>query len=148
MDLKHKLGEGATDLPEYFAAPIKEYAVDKIATDCPPLNIVIFLVGSRGTHVLHLIFLAGIDGPGDIQPYIALALKLIELHSHRVRIATHGEFKSFVLRANKQLAGKTGKRGIKLEGRLQFFDAGGDPRELMSYMVKSEWGISEWLSTR
>jgi len=68
-----------------------------------------------------------------------LALKLIEHHSHRVRIATHGEFKSFVLNANKQLAGKTGKDGIKLEGRLLFFDAGGDPRELMSYMVKSEF---------
>jgi len=63
---------------------------------------------------------------------------LIEKHSHRVRIATHGEFKSFVLNANKQLAGKVGKGGIKLEGRLLFFDAGGDPRELMSYMVKSE----------
>jgi len=44
-----------------------------------------------------------------------------------------------VLNANKQLAGKTGKDGIKLEGRLLFFDAGGDPRELMSYMVKSEF---------
>jgi hypothetical protein len=53
MDLKHKLGEGATDLPEDYAAPIKEYAVDKIAADCPPLNIVIFLVGSRGKHILH-----------------------------------------------------------------------------------------------
>jgi hypothetical protein len=148
MDLKHKLGEGATDLPEDYAAPIKEYAVDKITTDCPPLNIVIFLVGSRGTHIPHGTALVGTNGPGDIQPYVALALNLIELHSHRVRIATHGEFKSFVLKANKQLAGKTGKGGIKLEGRLQFFDAGGDPRELMSYMVKSEWGISEWLSTR
>lgn len=64
---------------------------------------------------------------------------MIELHSHRVRIATHGEFKTFVLNANKQLAGKVGKGGIKLEGRLLFFDAGGDPRELMSYMVKSEY---------
>lgn len=67
---------------------------------------------------------------------------MIELHSHRVRIATHGDFKSFVLNANKQLAGKTGKRGIKLEGRLLFFDVGGDPKELMTYMVKSEWGFS------
>jgi sterol 3beta-glucosyltransferase len=63
---------------------------------------------------------------------------MIEHHSHRVRIATHGEFKTFVLNANKQLAGKVGKGGIKLEGRLLFFDAGGDPRDLMNYMVKSK----------
>jgi len=48
MDLKHKLASGAADLPEDYAVHIEEYAVDKTATDCPPLNIVIFLVGSRG----------------------------------------------------------------------------------------------------
>lgn len=122
MDLKSQLKSQSLDLPEDYAAPVKEFAVDKLAS-VPPLNLVIFLVGSRG----------------DIQPYIALALKLIELHSHRVRIATHGDFKSFVLNANKQLAGKVGKRGIKLEGRLLFFDVGGDPKELMTYMVKSEF---------
>jgi sterol 3beta-glucosyltransferase len=48
MDLKHKLAKGAADLPEDYAVHIEEYAVDKNARDCPPLNIVIFLVGSRG----------------------------------------------------------------------------------------------------
>ena len=48
MDLKHKLVEGAADLPEDYAVHIEEYAVDKDARDCPPLDIVIFLVGSRG----------------------------------------------------------------------------------------------------
>lgn len=48
MDLKHKLTDGTVDLPDGYAAPIEEYAVDKKTTDCPPLNIVIFLVGSRG----------------------------------------------------------------------------------------------------
>lgn len=66
---------------------------------------------------------------------------MIEHHSHRVRIATHGEFKTFVLNANKQLAGKVGKGGIKLEGRLLFFDVGGDPRDLMNYMVKSKFQL-------
>jgi sterol 3beta-glucosyltransferase len=51
MDLKHELPSGAADLPEDYAVPIQEYAVDKHATDCPPLNIVIFLVGSRGEQV-------------------------------------------------------------------------------------------------
>jgi sterol 3beta-glucosyltransferase len=48
MDLKSKLAKGAADLPEDYAVNIEEYAVDKNARDCPPLNIVIFLVGSRG----------------------------------------------------------------------------------------------------
>lgn len=123
MDLKSKVKKQALGLPEDYAVPVKEFAVDKVAArNTPILNIVIFLVGSRG----------------DIQPYIALALKLIEHHSHRVRIATHGAFKKFVLDANRQLAGKYGRGGIKLEGRLLFFDAGGDPKELMTYMVKSE----------
>ena len=129
MDLKNKLKSEPQDLPENYAVPVKEFAVDNSAS-VPPLNLVIFLVGSRG----------------DIQPYIALALKLIELHSHRVRIATHGDFKSFVLNANKKLAGKVGKRGVKLEGRLLFFDVGGDPKELMTYMVKSKYRQrSPWL---
>jgi hypothetical protein len=44
MDLKHNLAKGAADLPEDYAIHIEEYAVDKNARDCPPLNIVIFLV--------------------------------------------------------------------------------------------------------
>jgi hypothetical protein len=58
-------------------------------------------------------------------------------NSHRVRIATHGVFESFVLSANAHLRGKIGRNGIPLEGRLEFFDVGGDPKELMAYMVKS-----------
>jgi sterol 3beta-glucosyltransferase len=63
---------------------------------------------------------------------------MIRSHTHRVRIATHGEFKDLVLSANKHLQGEMGRYGIKLEGRLEFYEAGGDPRELMAYMVKSE----------
>lgn len=50
MDLKHKLATGPADLPEDYAVHIEEYAVDKTTRDCPPLNIVIFLVGSRGQY--------------------------------------------------------------------------------------------------
>ncbi|OCF44536.1 hypothetical protein I317_01608 [Kwoniella heveanensis CBS 569] len=92
------------DLPQDYARPVKEYAVDeKTSTQCPPLNIVIFIVGSRG----------------DVQPYLSLALHLIQSHSHRVRIATHPDFKDF------------------LDDHLEFFDVGGDPKELMAYMVKN-----------
>jgi len=36
------------------------------------------------------------------------------------------------------LSGKKAKDGAPLEGRLEYFDVGGDPKELMAYMVKSE----------
>lgn len=67
------------------------------------LNIVIQVVGSRG----------------DVQPFLALGAAL-QSAGHRVRIATHGTFKSFVLASG-----------------LEFFSIGGDPAELMAFMVKN-----------
>ena len=72
-----------------------------------------------------------------MQPYLSLALHLVKSHAHRVRIATHPDFKDFVLEANKHLKGKTA-RGIQLDGRIEFFNIGGNVRELMAYMVKSK----------
>lgn len=62
---------------------------------------------------------------GDVQPYVALG-KLLLQDGHRVRIATHGTFESFIAEAG-----------------LEFFDIGGNPQDLMSYMVKSKAGISD-----
>lgn len=72
-----------------------------------------------------------------MQPYLSLALHLIKSHNHRVRIATHPDFEEFVLGANKHLKDVKGKNGSSLEGTLEFFNAGGDPKSLMAYMVKS-----------
>ncbi len=36
------------DLPDDHARPVREYAVDSNWGDCPPLSIVIMIVGSRG----------------------------------------------------------------------------------------------------
>lgn len=45
VDLKKAL----PDLPKDYARPVKEWATDPTKSDdCPPLNIVIFIVGSRG----------------------------------------------------------------------------------------------------
>ncbi|KAI3570749.1 hypothetical protein IWW34DRAFT_902804 [Fusarium oxysporum f. sp. albedinis] len=55
---------------------------------------------------------------GDVQPFIALGNEL-QRHGHRVRLATHDTFE-FV-------------RGSGLE----FYPIGGDPAELMAYMVKN-----------
>lgn len=55
-----------------------------------------------------------------------------------MRIATHGEFENAVLNANALLVGQIDAKGEPLAGKLEFFDAGGDARSLMSYMIKSE----------
>ena len=69
----------------------------------PKLNIVIQVVGSRG----------------DVQPFVALGREL-KLTGHRVRLATHPTFKTFVE-----------------ENGLEFFSIGGNPAELMAFMVKN-----------
>ncbi|XP_015570476.1 sterol 3-beta-glucosyltransferase UGT80A2 isoform X2 [Ricinus communis] len=72
--------------------------------DIPPLQIVILIVGTRG----------------DVQPFIAIGKRLQE-DGHRVRLATHSNFKDFVLTAG-----------------LEFFPLGGDPKVLAGYMVKNK----------
>lgn len=69
----------------------------------PPLNIVMQVVGSRG----------------DVQPFIALG-KVLLTYGHRVRLATHPNFKDFVENHG-----------------LEFFSIGGNPSQLMAFMVKN-----------
>ncbi|CAI7627318.1 unnamed protein product [Penicillium bialowiezense] len=78
------------------------------------LNIVIQVVGSRG----------------DVQPFIALGNEL-QLHGHRVRLATHNTFEDFVIKSG-----------------LEFYPIGGDPSELMAYMVKNPGLIPQMKSLR
>ncbi|KAL2262360.1 hypothetical protein VTK26DRAFT_1585 [Humicola hyalothermophila] len=70
----------------------------------PRLNVVIQIVGSRG----------------DVQPFVALGQVLRDTYGHRVRLATHANFRSFVE-----------------ENGLEFFNIGGDPAKLMAFMVKN-----------
>ncbi|CAO2649706.1 Nn.00g009980.m01.CDS01 [Neocucurbitaria sp. VM-36] len=70
----------------------------------PCLNVVIQVVGSRG----------------DVQPFVALGKVLRDTYGHRVRLATHPNFKDFVQ-----------------ENGLEFFSIGGDPSRLMAFMVKN-----------
>ncbi|KAH9892140.1 glycosyltransferase family 1 protein [Xylariomycetidae sp. FL2044] len=57
---------------------------------------------------------------GDVQPFVALGQVLRDTYGHRVRIATHATFQKFVE-----------------ENGLEFFSIGGDPAELMAFMVKN-----------
>ncbi|KAI4220457.1 MAG: hypothetical protein LQ349_008081 [Xanthoria aureola] len=70
----------------------------------PALNVVIQVVGSRG----------------DVQPFVALGKVLQSEYGHRIRLATHPTFRSFIE-----------------ENGLEFFSIGGDPAELMAFMVKN-----------
>ena len=76
------------------------------APHVPPMSIVVMAVGSRG----------------DIQPFIPIGRRLAE--RHRVRIATHREFRPMVERAG-----------------LEFYPLGGNPHEMMEYIVKTGGSI-------
>lgn len=78
------------------------------------LNVVIQVVGSRG----------------DVQPFVALGTEL-QKHGHRIRLATHNVFDSFVRSAG-----------------LEFYPIGGDPSELMAYMVRNPGLIPSFKSLR
>ncbi|KAH6650255.1 hypothetical protein F5144DRAFT_543338 [Chaetomium tenue] len=82
-------------------------------TPPPRLNVVIQIVGSRG----------------DVQPFVALGQVLRDTYGHRVRLATHANFRSFVE-----------------ENGLEFFNIGGDPAQLMAFMVKNP-GLMPGLDT-
>ncbi|VAH24373.1 unnamed protein product [Triticum turgidum subsp. durum] len=70
----------------------------------PPIQIVILIVGTRG----------------DVQPFVAIGKRLQD-YGHRVRLATHANYKEFILTAG-----------------LEFFPLGGDPKVLAEYMVKNK----------
>ncbi|KAJ5193384.1 hypothetical protein N7449_009526 [Penicillium cf. viridicatum] len=67
---------------------------------------------------------------GDVQPFIALG-NALQKHGHRVRIATHDVFADFVH-----------------ESGLEFYSIGGDPAELMAFMVKNPGLIPQMKTLR
>ncbi|KAJ7514186.1 hypothetical protein O6H91_23G032100 [Diphasiastrum complanatum] len=69
-----------------------------------PLQIVMLIVGTRG----------------DVQPFIAIGKHLQEF-GHRVRLATHANFRQFVVDAG-----------------LEYYPLGGDPKVLAGYMVRNK----------
>lgn len=97
--------KGTVEPPPPSVEALPESMVGKGDGSPPPvMNIVIHVVGSRG----------------DVQPFISLGKVLREKYGHRIRLATHPTFKTFVE-----------------ESGLEFFSIGGDPAELMAFMVKN-----------
>ena len=104
MDFDHA-ADCFAHVPAWLAAHADEVAAAPAPDEplhVPPLSIVIMIVGSRG----------------DVQPFIPIGQRLAK--RHRVRIATHREFRSMVEHAG-----------------LEFYPLGGDPHALMEYIVKT-----------
>ncbi|KAH8879710.1 sterol glucosyltransferase [Thozetella sp. PMI_491] len=78
------------------------------AADAPPISVV----------KLNIVIQV-VGSRGDVQPFVALGNEL-QKHGHRVRLATHNTFENFVRASG-----------------LEFYPIGGDPADLMAYMVRN-----------
>ncbi|KAK9866772.1 hypothetical protein WJX84_010996 [Apatococcus fuscideae] len=104
LSLKPDAAEAETP-PSHDPSGVQPIAAsgDSFAQQVPPLAIVMLVVGTRG----------------DVQPFIALGMEL-KKWGHRVRLATHAVYRSFV-------------EGFDLE----FYPLGGDPTVLSEYVVRN-----------
>ncbi|KAJ6880706.1 hypothetical protein NC652_033903 [Populus alba x Populus x berolinensis] len=102
-----------------------DYACNTVADDepldatdqyVPPLQIVILIVGNaRRCAAIYC------DRLNQLQISVHLQGLFVQDYGHRVRLATHSNFREFVLTAG-----------------LEFFPLGGDPKVLAGYMVKNK----------
>ncbi|KAF9270570.1 hypothetical protein L218DRAFT_952672 [Marasmius fiardii PR-910] len=136
-DVRHRIASGETAGPtqgERDALILEEFEPPQVSSDLSeptmPENMsdslpAVMFTSSSSTFLtfkpqksLHFTFLT-IGSRGDVQPYIALAKGLM-VDGHRVRIATHGEFREW----------------IESHG-IEFGYVGGDPAELMRICVEN-----------
>lgn len=92
------------DISDQVISPIEKEHVDPAQVIPQHLNIAMLIVGTRG----------------DVQPFLAIGKRLKE-RGHRVRLATHANFREFVT-----------------SNGLEFYPLGGDPKVLAGYMVKNK----------
>ncbi|KIY00069.1 uncharacterized protein Z520_03754 [Fonsecaea multimorphosa CBS 102226] len=104
-------------LAQVFAKLIEASEDEDDAFEPPPAYSTISDLDSWNLPLNIVIQIVG--SRGDVQPFVALGQEL-QRHGHRVRLATHSVFKQFVEGAG-----------------LEFYSVGGDPAELMAYMVKN-----------
>ncbi|KAF7369032.1 Glycosyltransferase family 1 protein [Mycena venus] len=94
-------------------------ALASIVPHPPPYIPKYSLLERREWHIKLNIVIQVVGSRGDVQPFIALGNELLK-HGHRVRLATHNVFEDLVRSSG-----------------LEFYPIGGDPAELMAYMVKN-----------
>ncbi|XP_027357141.1 sterol 3-beta-glucosyltransferase UGT80B1-like isoform X1 [Abrus precatorius] len=92
------------ELQSFEESTISGSLVSESTKAAPCLEIVMLVVGTRG----------------DVQPFLAIAKKLQE-YGHRVRLATHADFETFVKSAG-----------------VDFYPLHGDPRALAGYMARNK----------
>ncbi|CAG8893446.1 unnamed protein product [Penicillium egyptiacum] len=123
-------GRPATPPPEYSELPTQDADGPSVGLEhtsiCPEPSI----ENSKAWHAKLNIVIQVVGSRGDVQPFIALGNELAQ-YGHRVRLATHDVFEDFVR-----------------DSGLEFYPIGGDPAELMAYMVKSPGLIPSMESLR
>ncbi|KAJ6391841.1 hypothetical protein OIU77_025744 [Salix suchowensis] len=98
----------ASELLELHSVEGASFYANESISGCnksiPRLKVAMLVVGTRG----------------DVQPFLAIAKRLQEF-GHRVRLATHANFRDFVRSAG-----------------VDFYPLGGDPRVLAGYMARNK----------
>jgi UDP:flavonoid glycosyltransferase YjiC (YdhE family) len=112
-------------LSQVFARLVDTSPIDETSDAPPP----VYEETEPWSLCLNIVLLI-VGSRGDVQPFLAMGNGL-QRYGHRVRIATHAVFKDFV-----QAAG------------LEFYPIGGDPAQLMAYMVKNPGLIPNMKSLR
>lgn len=116
-----RINETDTRLAQQIAQIQLAAAQEESETPPPPAYTASYLEGRplRPPPPLNIVIQV-VGSRGDVQPFVALGQELKNTYGHRIRLATHGTFKKFVE-----------------ENGLEFFEIGGDPAELMAFMVKN-----------
>lgn len=95
---------------------------DSVAKEQPPDYSETIVNGDTKSFPVKLnVVIQVVGSRGDVQPFIALGHELRK-YGHRIRIATHNIFEDFVRKSGSG---------------LEFYPIGGNPSELMAYMVKN-----------
>ena len=113
-----KLGKNAAQLYHRFQIPIPDSLGTSSSTDTH-LDLHDSTIEAEINLPRLNIVLQVVGSRGDVQPFLALA-KGLQQSGHRVRLATHPTFRDLVTSYG-----------------IEFFSIGGDPAELMAYMVRN-----------
>ena len=106
------------DTVQFYKHLISDFDSSDLAEDAKTIAS-ISSAGSTHRPPRMNVVLQVVGSRGDVQPFLALALEL-QRYGHRVRLATHPLFRDLVESYS-----------------IEFFSIGGDPAELMAYMVQN-----------
>ncbi|PFH62255.1 hypothetical protein XA68_14386 [Ophiocordyceps unilateralis] len=136
-DVRHSC-RATCSISKTMGRPVKGFkrgetsAAEELAVD-PEAQSTSEISARREPAVPHLnVVVMVIGSRSEVQPFVKLAKLLHQTYGHRVRIATHPAFKDM----------------IEKEHGLEFFSVGGEPSELLEYMVNNPGAISDLKTAR